>query len=866
MAKVVPALKLIRLFTFGLWIAAGNAPGAELVFEKDVQPILKRHCWHCHGEEPKLRGGVDLRLRRFMDKELDGGTHVLVAGAPEKSEMLALVKSGEMPEKGSKLTPQEIAIIERWIAGGAKTLREEPAVLPPGPFITEEDRSYWAFQPIAHPAVPVAPPEARVRTPVDAFLFAKLQPAGLSFAPDTDRITRIHRVWLDLLGIPPTPEEVDAFVADMHPAAYEKMIDRALASPLYGERWGRHWLDTAGYADTNGGTDTDARRAHAWHYRDYVVKAFNEDKPWTDFITEQLAGDELAKLTHESTRAGLPDRSAIDLIAATGFLRMAPDPTGDGEDNPLTRNQVMADTVNIVASSLLGMTVACAQCHDHRYDPVTHTDYHRLRAILEPALDWKKWQNPNARLVSLYTPEQRAAAAAIEEEAKQIEAEAAALNAKHKDRIFDQRLAKLPEPERQQYRDARAAKGDKRTPAQVQLFKDKPELNVDAGSLDLFDPAADKEVKAVQEKAKQKRAAKPQEDFLAGLLESTAPPPPTFLFHRGDHDQPKAQVPPGELSIIAGAPEIASDDPSLPTSGRRLAYARWLTSGRHPLVARVIVNRVWHHHFGHGIVGTPGDFGRLGERPTNPELLDWLASDFMDGGWKLKRLHKTILLSTAYRQSSINAAAKAADPEGRLLARFPLLRLDAETVRDSMLAVSGRMNLKAGGPPEPVGIDKLGRIVIGDQGRNANSEPLDIIRIGDRELRRSIYIEVRRRAPHTMLDTFDAPVLSPNCNARAITTVAPQSLLLLNDSFVVEQSEALAAQLRTMATERRDRVIIGWKRLFSRAPTEQEITTALDFWTTQIALQPATSKDPSLAAAASLWQVLLGSNRFLYVD
>ena len=859
-------MKLIRLFTLGFWIAAGNSPGAELVFEKDVQPILKRHCWHCHGEEPKLRGGVDLRLRRFMDKELDGGAHVLVAGAPEKSEMLALVKSGEMPEKGSRLTPQEIGTIERWIAGGAKTLREEPAVLAPGPFITEEDRSYWAFLPIARPAVPVAPPEACVRTPVDAFLFARFQPAGLSFAPDADRITRIRRVWLDLLGIPPTPEEVDAFVADVDPAAYEKMIDRALASPLYGERWGRHWLDTAGYADTNGGTDTDSKRAHAWHYRDYVARAFNDDKPWTDFITEQLAGDELAKLTHESTRAGLPDRSAIDLIAATGFLRMAPDPTGDGEDNPLTRNQVVADTVNIVTSSLLGMTVACAQCHDHRYDPITHTDYHRLRAILEPALDWKKWQNPQARRVSLSTPEQRVAAAAIEVEAKQIEAEAAALNAKHKDRIFDQRLAKLPEPERQQYRDARAAKGGKRTSEQVQLFKDKPELNVDAGSLDLFDPAADKEVKAVQEKAKQKRATKPPEDFLAGLLESTAPPAPTFLFHRGDHDQPKAQVPPGELSIIGGAPEIASDDPALPTSGRRLAYARWLTSGKHPLVARVIVNRVWQHHFGHGIVGTPGDFGRLGERPTNPELLDWLASDFMDGGWKLKRLHKTILLSTAYRQSSVNPAAKAADPEGRLLARFPLLRLDAETVRDSMLAVSGRMNLKAGGPPEPVGIDKLGRIVIGDQGRNANSEPLDIIRIGDRELRRSIYIEVRRRAPHTMLDTFDAPVLSPNCNARAITTVAPQSLLLLNDPFVVEQSEALAAQLRTMATKRRDRVVLGWRRLFSRAPTEQEVNTALDFWTAQIALQPATSKDPSLAAAASLWQALLGSNRFLYVD
>ncbi|MEK0449496.1 MAG: hypothetical protein RL088_1764 [Verrucomicrobiota bacterium] len=848
------------------FLAAVVAPAtAEPSFEKDVQPLLKRHCWHCHGEEPKLRGGVDLRLRRFMDKELDGGGHVIVAGEPAKSELLTLVKSGEMPEKGSKLSPEEIAILERWIAAGAKTERAEPESLTPGPFITEEDRSFWAFQPIARPQTPPAESGARIRTPVDAFIFAKLKPAGLDFAPDTDRVTRIRRVWLDLLGIPPTPEEVDAFVADTDPAAYEMMIDRALASPLYGERWGRHWLDAAGYADTNGGTDTDSKRPHAWHYRDYVVKAFNDDKPWTNFITEQLAGDELAKLTHESTRGVLPDRAAIPLLAATGFLRMAPDPTGDGADNPLTRNQVIADTVQIVTSSLLGMTVACAQCHDHRYDPITHTDYHRLRAIFEPALDWKAWRNPAMRLVSLYTAEERATADAIEAEAKKIEEEARALSAKHKDRIFEARLAKLPEGERQQYRDARAAK-DKRTPEQNQLFKDKPELNVDAGSLDLFDPAADKEVKAVKAKANEHRTKKPAEQFVAGLLETSTPPPQTFLFNRGDYDQPKAQVPPGELGIIADAPEIATDDPALPTSGRRLAYARWLTSGKHPLVARVIVNRVWHHHFGRGIVGTPGDFGRLGERPSHPELLDWLAAEFMDGGWKMKRLHKLILLSTAYRQASVNPASKSADPDNRLLARFPIRRLDAETVRDSMLAVTGRMNPAAGGPPEPVGIDKLGRIVVGDQGRNANGEPLDIVRIGGRELRRSIYVEVRRRSPHTMLDTFDAPVLSPNCNSRAVTTVAPQSLLLLNDPFVVEQSEALAAQLRTLAAERRDRVILGWRRLFSRVPREEEITMALDFWNSQIALQPAISKDPSLAAAASLWQVLLGSNRFLYLD
>jgi hypothetical protein len=278
------------------------------------------------------------------------------------------------------------------------------------------------------------------------------------------------------------------------------------------------------------------------------------------------------------------------------------------------------------------------------------------------------------------------------------------------------------------------------------------------------------------------------------------------------------------------------------------------------------VNRVWHQHFGRGIVGTPADFGRLGERPTNPELLDWLASEFMDGGWRLKRLHKIILLSTAYRQSSQNPAAKAADSENRLLARFPMQRLDAETVRDAMLAATGRLNRAPGGPPEPVGIDKFGRIAVGEQKFNVNSEPVELVSLGERELRRSIYVQVRRRAPHTMLDTFDAPVLSPNCDARAITTVAPQSLLLLNDPFVVAQSEALAARLRGASADHRECVIRGWRQLFSRAPTEPEVTTALNFWQDQITLQPKNSKDSDLAAAASLWQVLLGSNRFLYMD
>ena len=843
---------------------------AELSFERDIRPIVKTHCFHCHGEGEKLKGGVDLRLRRFMLRELkDGGGHVMVPGKPEESEMLRLVREGEMPKEGKKLNAAEIAKLEKWIAEGAPTLREEPAEVPKF-FITEVEREFWAFQPIARPAVPGD------GNPVDAFIATKLAAQGLSFAPEADKRTLIRRLALDLTGLPPKPEEVEAFANDTAPDAYEKLADRLLASPAYGERWARHWLDVAGYADSNGMTEADSPRPHAWRYRDYVIRAFNADKPWNDFIVEQLAGDELAGANSANAAQVATDPAKLEMLTATGFLRMAPDGTGDEvADQKLARNEVIADTLKVVSSSLLGLTVGCAQCHDHRYDPIAQTDYYRFRAIFEPALDWKNWRNPKERLTSLYTPEQRLHAEAIEGEAREWDLVAEARTIEHKNRIFAARLAALPEELREPIRVARATPPDKRTPEQQQLFKDQPGLNVDAGSLDLFDKEADNAVKALREEGNKLRATKPVEPFVMALTEIAGQVPDTNLFNRGDHDQPKEKITPGELTILGAAdiPERGGE-----TTQRRLAYARWLTSGKHPLVARVLVNRFWLGHFGRGLVNTPGDFGTLGEKPTHPELLDWLASEFMTNGWRLKPLHKLLVTSRAYRQSSRNDAAQNADPDNRFYARFRLHRLDAETLRDSMLAVTGKLNAQQFGPPVGVALDPAGRIVPGNQKKDANGDPIGFDPVGDQEFRRSIYITMRRRQPLTMLDTFDAPIMSPNCSARAFTTVAPQSLLLMNDGFIVNTATQLAERLRREhADDAPGQLAAAWRLLYGTEPSGGEMRTALGFLAEQSetlrarAAQNPPKKDvppadSQLQALASLCQTLLSTNRFLYVE
>ena len=877
-------MKRIGLLGLAALVAEAGANDPAPTFEKDVRPILKAHCTLCHGEEAKAKGGVDLRLRRFMDRPTDSGAALIVPGDPEASELVAIVARGEMPKKGHPLPETELAVIRDWIAAGAKTARPEPESIGDGPLITEEERSHWSFQPVRRPEVPAVD---GATSPIDAFLAPAMRAEGLDFAPEADRATLLRRLSFDLVGLPPTPEELDAFLADGSPDAYEKAVDRLLASPAYGERWGRHWLDVAGYADSNGYTEADSARPHAWRYRDYVIRAFNEDKPWDEFLREQLAGDELAEATHTDYQAAVNDPKRLEKLVATAFLRMAPDGTGDpNDDAKLARNQVVAEQLKILGASLLGLSVDCAQCHDHRHDPISQEDYYRLRAVFEPAYDWESWRAPSQRLYSLYTPEEHAKAAEIEKAAAAIDAEAREMSKKFLDEIFEVEVLKLPEEDREPYREARATADKDRTDEQKTLIKKYPSA-LALYSLNLYSKEKQELVDAKTKEAAELRATKPAQTFVMALTEVKGRTPETQLFNRGDHEQPVRPVPPGELAILA-TPEIEPFRPAAPasgSSGRRLAYAQWLTSGEHPLVARVLVNRFWMHHFGRGLVATPGDFGLAGERPTHPELLDWLADEFVRGGWRLKPFHRLLVTSRAYRQSSSHPVSVETDPENRLLSRYPLRRLEAEPLRDAVLATAGALVDKPSGPPSTIARDPAGRIIVGiDKGTITKAEAAPG---GEQDFRRSVYVEVRRSKPLTVLETFDAPAMTPHCAQRPETTVAPQSLLLMNDTFVLENARRLADRLYAEAPDDEDaRLRRAWRILYSAEPRESDLARARDFLRLQTATltvhhaenppaaPPQDAKpedippapDPGREALASLCQVLYGSNRFLYVE
>ncbi len=778
--RLLLSLGLLGFFTSAAAFAAEPVP--SLTYEAHIRPILRTHCFDCHGATEELKGGLDLRLVRQMTAGGESGPAIVV-GKPQESYLIERLRSGEMPPGEHRVPDEDIAVVERWIAAGATTARPEPETLAPGLGVTPEERSFWSFQPIRRPEVPTFPPEARVRTPIDALVLAAM-PEGLSFSPDADRFTLIKRAFFDLTGLPPTPEEVERWMAAKDEIWYERLVDELLASDHYGERWARHWLDVAGYADSEGSTNADADRPWAWKYRDWVIRALNADKPFDRFLTEQLAGDELA-----GPRNGDLTPEQIDLLTATGFLRMAADGTGSGADNDDGRNQVVADTLKIVGTSLLGLSLQCAQCHDHRYDPIPHTDYFALRAIFEPALDWKSWKTPAQRRVSLYTEADRKKAAELEAEVQTIAAERSVKLNEYMAQALDKELEKYEEPLRTQLHDAYKAPDDKRTDEQKALLKKYPSINISPGNLYQYIAESRPELAKFDEQIKAIRAKKPPEEFLRPLIEPENHAPPTFLFHRGDYKQPKQAIVPTGLTVAApegGRPDFPVNDESLPTTGRRLAFARWLTSGQHPLFPRVIANRIWMHHFGRGIVATPSDFGKLGIRPTHPELLDWLASEFMQQGWSLKKLHRLMMLSTVYRQSG-NPGTQSAPPEA--YASKPLIRSEAELLRDRMLAASGSLRADLYGPPAAISEDDAGQVIVAD------------------ESRRSLYVKVRRSQPVAMLQAFDAPVMQTNCESRPVSTVATQALMLMNSNFALTQAGKLAHRAAREAVRPADDVL-----------------------------------------------------------
>ncbi|RUL83069.1 PSD1 and planctomycete cytochrome C domain-containing protein [Tautonia sociabilis] len=881
-ARAVMALAAASIVSTAPGAVAADPPEAgarPLTFEADVRPILKEHCFHCHGEEERPRSGLDLRFVRTM---LDGGLtgEAIVPGDRQGSFLWARIEADEMPPGDAKLSAEQKATIGAWLDQGAPTARPEPEEIPgPGEMIlTEEDLSFWSFQPIRKPDVPTVGRDDQVRTPIDAFLLDRLERQGLGFGPEADRPTLIRRASFDLLGLPPTPAEVAAFLADEAPDAFERMIDRLLSSPHYGERWARHWMDVAGYADSEGYSLADPERPWAYKYRDYLIRSLNADRPWDELIVEQLAGDELVGPPFEDL-----DPEQVDRLIATGFLRMAPDGSADPEVDPmLARNDAVAETIKVVSTALLGLTVGCAQCHSHRYDPIAHEDYYRFRALFEPALDVSHWRTPRERLISLWTDADREQAAKAEEARARINAERAKEIDALVSRVLEQELEAAPEELRPKLRAARETPAAERTEEQQAMLREYPRVLVTPGNVSLYDAKAHRDITAKYDRlAAEAEPKRPPDDFVRALTEIPGQVPVTRVFDRGDPNQPRQEVAPGELSVLTatvGTPDIPINDPQLPTTGRRLSYARHLTNGNHPLVARVLVNRVWMHHFGRGIVSSPGDFGRLGDRPSHPELLDWLAAEFMEGGWSLKRLHRLIMTSAAYRQEATRRPElEEVDPENRLLGRMNVRRLEAEAVRDAILAVSGSLNRASFGPPVPVAPDEAGRIVVGRDNRDSAGRPSGDQSLGAEALRRTLYVQVRRTMPLGLTESFDPPDLSPNCPGRASSTVAPQSLMLMNNAFVIEQSEAMAARVASEAGDDPGaRIRLAWELVFGRSPGDEEVSGAIAYLEAQRAAFSGSAGngngngeaegDPGLRALATLCHALLCSNGFLYVD
>jgi len=961
--------RLLVLLTMPVWILCGlsSLQGADpgLNYEKDVRPILKAHCFQCHGEADKKEGGLDLRLRRLIVAGGESGP-AIIPGKVKESFLVDRIRNGEMPPEESSLSEKETAIIVRWIAAGAPTARPEPETLGEEPYFTEEDYGWWSFQRVVRPTVP-SQRDPVVRTSIDAFLLARLEQLkpGFSFSTLADRRTLIRRATINLLGIPPTPAEVASFQSDSSPLAWQKVIDRLLSSPHYGERWGRHWLDVAGYADSEGYTDVDPVRKDAYRYRDYVIRSLNQDKPFDRFILEQLAGDELVG---ESGGELTPD--VVEKLTATGFLRMVPDGTGANVNQGLARNQVMADTIQVVSTSLLGMSVHCAQCHDHRYDPISQLDYYRFRAIFEPALNWKNWKAPAARQVSLYTEDDKATRERIETEAKKVDQQKQLQVDYYIARTLHQELLMVSDELRLSLQAAFEAAADKRTDEQKQLLEDHPNVGKISGgalylyerrrearakdlearrtekqeqaiealvkaelarlpagtqqdvraaldtvkenrtaqqqellalhpqvlvstetlarqdpettmALDAYTKAAEEirkgrivaELKEFTDKASEIRATIPREGFIRALQEDPGTPPSTLLFARGDHEQPKQGVAAASLTILGPGNTIPANDQSIPTSGRRLALARQLTSGDHPLVARVLVNRIWMHHFGRGLVNSPADFGMLGERPTHPDLLDWLADELVHSGWSMKHIHRLILCSTAFQQSAhASRALQEADPDNHYYGWMRIRRLDAESLRDSVLAVSGWLSEELYGDPVPVMEDEVGQIVIGQENLDGERKPTTTIDLEGEEYRRSIYIQVRRSRPLAMLESFDSPVVTPNCPKRNSSNVTPQSLLMMNSDFVLEYSERFARRLQAEAPGSvKEQLIRGWQLALGRAPLAEELANAEKYLVMQQqALQENAGETENetieLQALASICQALFSSSWFIYVE
>lgn len=860
----------------------GAQPDSPPRFERDIWPIISARCLACHGaDEPQ--SGLDLRTVAAIERGGDNGP----ALAPNKlaaSLLLTKVTGREMPPPGEKqLSVDEIARIESWVLAGAPA-DSRTSVPPPVSPVGAADRAFWSFRPLKRTPVPVPRDATRVRNPIDAFLLQKLEAKNLDFSRDADETTLVRRVYLDLIGLPPSPDEVDAFLNDDEPKAFERLVERLMSLPQFGERWGRHWLDVAGYVDTVG-FDTDATNVilseGKWRYRDYVIQAINDDKPYDQFLTEQLAGDELFDWRHAERYS----REMRDALIATGYLRTARDLTHE-DVGVIPQNffGIMHDTLETVGTGLLGLTLNCVRCHSHKFDPIPQEDYYRLMATLTPAYNFEDW-----RPVMPFTKDiqdrslpdvGRAEQAEIERHNAQVDSrisalksELAKLNTPHEERLLDANLASLPDAIRADTKAALRASLEKRTEIEKYLaekFASSVGVTPDQIAADL---SADE--KAAAAKLQEQIAAVERDRQSWGKIQAlfdVGRPPTTRLLVRGNETSPGPEVQPGYLRVLCESEDGAVARPNPPyqgTSGRRLALARWLTARGSPaeaLVSRVMVNRLWQQTFGRGIVTTPDNFGIQGEPPTHPELLEWLSNEFVASGWRIKPLLKMMVLSTAYRQSSCREPATAEaeapnpdeiDPGNELLWRMRLRRLESEAVRDSILAVCGTLNLEAGGPPVPIKALPDGMVAVE---KEKLSKPADYTR-------RSVYLVARRAYNLSLLSVFDQPVVATNCVERAKSAVPLQSLFMMNDEFLAEQAEHLAQRVEQGSPVSDTENI---KRLFrlvlTRLPSDPEIDICQNLLRTHTEILRSIGPAAEHQALVQLCHTLLNTSEFLYVE
>ncbi|HZL89080.1 MAG TPA: DUF1549 and DUF1553 domain-containing protein [Pirellulaceae bacterium] len=755
---------------------------------------------------------------------------------------------------------------------------------------------HWAFQPLSQPAVPQVKDKTRILTDIDSFILSRLEERGLGLSPAAEPHALVRRVYFDSVGLPPSPEEIDAFVKDPSPQAYERLIDQLLASPHFGERWGRQWLDNAGYTDVYGG-DNDAaiikQGENKWLYRDYVIRSLNADKPFDRFLTEQIAGDEL--VDWRSAEKFTPEIE--ELLIATGFLRNSADDTNENELNTLDiRYGVVHRTIEGIASNLLGLTLNCAKCHDHKYEPLTQRDYYQLQAILQPALNPDNWLQPQQRQLPALSPSEKKTAekqnADLDREIGELRKRIAGVRESYEQKLLETKLAAVPEVIRADVKAALATEAEKRSEVQKYLVeKLQPQLHIKPDEVTAALSDADKASIETAEREINGLAAKKRSWQNWQVVYDVGPPTPTRILTRGNHLTPAAEVPPGTIGILTAAENAAfQPQPFGGSSGRRQALAKWLTDTKTPagaLVIRVRVNRIWQQLFGRGIVETSENFGVTGVMATHPELLDWLASDFVAGGQRLKPFVKKIMLSSVYRQASwvsecegvrvggspeadsrtpahpqtrIPTVAEAVDPENKLLWKQRLRRLESEAVRDAILAVSGKLDRTLGGAPIPVEPRPDGSFVVKQDGLPTPTS----------QFRRSIYLLSRRNYHPTLLAVFDQPHLTTNCTHREASAVVLQSLTMLNDQFVVEQADAVAARVLDHARSPEQRVPQAFKLALGRSPKEAETAWCRELLEKEAAFHKQGDKGCPLdeadrRALARLCHTLLNTSEFLCI-